>query len=598
MTVLRAGRYLLALGWRIDRRRLIRAVLLMFGGYIAAPAVAVALGRFTDSVLAGHGPTAGSLAIALVVAVLLVAQQMLGHFAHLDYFELAEMQEARLRTDLVDVVNSPAGVEHLDDPSFADDVSLVRDGLFANTQALEAVLQLAGLLVQTTITAVVLIETDAWLGLLPLLALPPVLASRAAQQILDRAKERCAERLRLNRHLIDLSISADSVKELRLFGAENDLIGRQEEVWRQVTHQFGRAQLLGAALRAAGQLVFALGYGGAIVLVVVRAVRGHATVGDLVLVITLAIQVSTQVSGALQLLSLLQNAGSMLRRLESLRRRATPASVIEAAPVARPTLRLAEGITLEHVTFHYPGTDRPVLDDVSLTIPAGGVLAVVGENGAGKSTLVKLLSGLYQPTSGRILVDGVDLARMDPRAWRARLAVLFQDFLRLEFTLRESIGLGDVRTMSRDIGEVERAVRDARAEQVVAVVPDGLDGIVGRNYRDGTELSGGQWQTVGLARCLMRTDPLLLILDEPAAALDAAAEHALFDRYARSASAVGRETGGATVLISHRFSTVLMADTIAVLDHGRLVEHGTHGELMAEGGQYAELFTMQAGIYR
>ncbi len=597
MTVLRACRFLLRLGWRLDRRRLVRALVLMFGGYLAAPAVAVALGRFADAVLTGRAAVAGYLAVA--VAVLLVAQLMLGHFAHLDYFELAELQEARLRTDLVDAVNRPPHVDHLDDPAFADDVSLVRDALFGNTQALESVLQLIGLLVQVAVTAVVLVALDPWLALLPLLAVPPVLAARSAQRVLERAKEGCAEGLRLNRHLIELATDARSVKELRLVGAEEHLVGRQRRVWQDVTRRMTRAQFTGAALRAAGQLVFALGYGGAIVLVVARAVQGTAGLGDLVLVITLAVQVSTQVSGALQLLSVLQSTGGTLRRMDSLRARARVA-VTPRAP-RRPPDRLTEGIVLEHVTFRYPGGDRPVLRDVSLTVPAGGVLALVGENGAGKSTLVKLMAGLYAPTGGRILVDGVDLAELDPEAWRARLAVLFQDFLRIEFTLREGIGLGDVRALADGDAAgtaVDHAVRAARAGGVVDAVPGGLDGYLGRNYRDGTDLSGGQWQTVGLARCLMRTRPLLLALDEPAAALDAAAEHALFDRYATSASTVGRDTGGITVLTSHRFSTVRMADTIAVLDAGALAEHGTHRELMAADGQYAELFRLQAGTYR
>jgi ATP-binding cassette subfamily B protein len=238
-----------------------------------------------------------------------------------------------------------------------------------------------------------------------------------------------------------------------------------------------------------------------------------------------------------------------------------------------------------------------VLEDVSLFIPAGTTLALVGENGAGKSTLVKLLCGMYAPSRGRILLDGIDLAEVDPSDWRERTATLFQDFYRFQFTLREGIGLGQVACLDDDAA-LDEAIRRAHAERVVAAVPGGLAGFIGHSYADGTELSGGQWQSIGRARCMMRRHPQLLVLDEPAAALDAAAEHALFERYASSAATAARERGGITVLVSHRFSTVLMADAIAVLRSGELAEHGTHRELLSQGGLYADLFQLQARAYR
>jgi ATP-binding cassette subfamily B protein len=605
MTVLRAARFLLSLGLRLDRWRLARAVALMLAGYLAAPFAAIGLGRFADAALAGQAGT--TAALAAVVAMLLVAQVTLSHFAHLDYFELAEVQEARLREELVDLVNRAPHIDHLDTPEFADNVGLVRESLASNTRALESVLQLGGLLLQTVVTTAALVMLDPWLALLPLAALPPVLLSRRAQAVLEQARERSAEAVRLHRHLLDLSTRAGSVKELRLFNAEPAILARHDRAWREITRRVCRGQAASAGLRAAGQLAFAAGYGGAIILVVNRAARGQASIGDLILVITLAVQVSVQIAGALGQLGLLQAAGRTIERIDRLRTMApaaagdppqpmTPAAAGEPLP-ARPPQRLTRGIALEGVTFAYPNADRPVLCEVSLTVRAGQTLALVGENGAGKSTLVKLLCGLYRPTSGRILVDGVDLSTWDLAEWWSRVATLFQDFLRIELTLRESIGVGALPRLA-DPGAVPGAVAAARAESVVAAVTGGLDGYVGRAYDDGTDLSGGQWQSIGLARCLMRDRPWLLILDEPAAALDATAEHTLFDRYASSASAAARELGGVTVLVSHRFSTVLMADTIAVLDGGRLVEHGTHRELMANGGLYAELFTMQARAYR
>jgi ATP-binding cassette subfamily B protein len=578
----------------VDRGRLIRAVTLMLAGYVAAPLAAVVAGRFTDDAVAGRtGPLTG---LAVALAALLVAALMAAHFAHLDYFELAELQETGLRAELIALVNGPPTMSHLDDGQFADDLSLVRESLFANTRALEAVLQLGGLVVQTAITAAILVTLNPWLGLLPLLAVPPALLARTAQSVYERARERTAEPLRLSRHLIELATTAGSVKELRIAGAADELLARQAAAWSAVTTGLWRGQLAGAAWRAAGQVIFALGYAGAIFLLVRQVTTGAATIGDLIVVITLAVQVSTQITGALQLLGLLQATGQTVARIEALRAAGTPATPSPAAAGPVPE-RLTRGITLEHVSFGYPGSGRSVLRDVSLAITAGTTLALVGENGAGKSTLVKLLTGLYRPSSGRILADGADLAGLDPARWRAQTATLFQDFYRFEFTLREGIGLGQADRLDDDRA-VARAVARGRAGAVVDALPGGLDGYTGRGYADGADLSGGQWQTIGLARCLMRERPLLLILDEPAAALDAAAEHALFERYAAASAAAARQTGGITILISHRFSTAAMADAIAVLDHGRLVEHGRHGDLLARGGPYAELFRLQARAYR
>ena len=253
------------------------------------------------------------------------------------------------------------------------------------------------------------------------------------------------------------------------------------------------------------------------------------------------------------------------------------------------------------MSFAYPGTARLALDAVSLALPAGAVIAIVGENGAGKTTLVKLLAKMYEPTSGSIFVDDTPLSRVPADAWRARVAGAFQDFFRFEFLARQTIGLGDVPRV-----DDERAVRAAAerggADDVVEKLPSGLATQLGKNWPEGVEVSFGQWQKLALARGFMREDPLLLILDEPTAALDAETEHALFDRYAAAARArhqIGGADGGRiTLLVSHRFSTVRMADLIVVLDGARVVEVGAHDDLMARGGQYAQLYGIQAAAYR
>jgi ATP-binding cassette subfamily B protein len=272
------------------------------------------------------------------------------------------------------------------------------------------------------------------------------------------------------------------------------------------------------------------------------------------------------------------------------------AESFNATADTRVPVLLQRGIRLEHVSFAYPGTTRLVLSDVSLSLPAGSVVAIVGENGAGKSTLVKLLAKMYEPTRGSILVDDAPLSRMPADDWRARLAGAFQDFYRFEFRARHTVGLGDVPRLESEPAVVT-AVERAGAQDVVAHLLSGLETQLGPTWPGGSDVSFGQWQKLALARGFMRDQPLLLVLDEPTAALDAETEHALFERYA--AAARGRHGDGRiTILVSHRFSTVRMADLIVVLDGARLVEVGTHPQLMAKGGQYASLFGIQAAAYR
>ncbi|WP_437904850.1 ABC transporter ATP-binding protein [Sorangium sp. So ce327] len=259
------------------------------------------------------------------------------------------------------------------------------------------------------------------------------------------------------------------------------------------------------------------------------------------------------------------------------------------APLAEGGAR-DRGVRFEGVGYRYPGQSRWALRGIDLHIPSGQSLALVGHNGAGKTTFIKLLARLYEPTEGRILLDGKDLRAWDPDALRRRIGVVFQDFNQYQLTLRENVGLGSVEHLA-DEPRVARAVAEGGADEVVTVVPGGLDAQLGRWFKGGFELSGGQWQKVALARAFMREQADILVLDEPTAALDAEAEHAVFQRF-RSLS-----KGRTTIVISHRFPTVRMADRIVVLDGGRIVEEGTHDELVARGQRYARMFALQAEGY-
>jgi ATP-binding cassette subfamily B protein len=246
-----------------------------------------------------------------------------------------------------------------------------------------------------------------------------------------------------------------------------------------------------------------------------------------------------------------------------------------------------EGITIDHVSYTYPGTGRPALSDVCVTLPAGSVVAIVGEYGSGKTTLVKLLEKFYRPDSGRIMVDALPLSSLDTAGWRARTTVAFQDFGRFHTTVRENVGLGDPAHLD-DTSRVLAAL-DGH-------LPESLDTLLGRPL-GGIDLSEGQWQRLALARASMRRDPLLMILDEPTASLDAPSEQTIFDRSMTRARTLAARTGAVTVIVSHRFSTVTGADLILLLDRGRLTEQGTHDELMRRGGIYAELYQIQATAY-
>jgi ATP-binding cassette subfamily B protein len=257
---------------------------------------------------------------------------------------------------------------------------------------------------------------------------------------------------------------------------------------------------------------------------------------------------------------------------------------------------LHSGIRVEGVSFSYDGTSERSLRNVTLDLPAGSIVALVGENGAGKSTLVKLLTGMHEPTEGVVRVDGTPLTNLDLTAWRGRVSGAFQDHARFELVAQESIGIGDLPRVD-DHARVLEAVHLGAGDDLLEALPEGLDTQLGTTWQDGVGLSGGQWQRVAIARGLMRQTPLLLVLDEPTAALDAATEHALFERYAEAAREAGAR-GSVTLLVTHRFSTVASADLVVVLDQGRVLEAGTHEELIAARGRYAELYELQARGYR
>ncbi len=467
---------------------------------------------------------------------------------------------------------------------------MLRNQVFVLDHLYLSLLNTLAWLVRVTITLVLLATIHPLLLLLALFAAPTVASASRRPAVERRIEERFAAHSRLADHLFRTATTAAPAKEVRVTGIGDDLARRRRTEWQRWAGPVARARWGTAASHALAWAVFGLGYAAAVVFV---AVGLQASVGAVLLILAAGARLSSYVGATMGEIGFLRGIwldGS--RRLVWLERYV---AALEAdRDVAVPD-RLTDGIRFERVSFSYPGSDRLALDEVTLRLPPGAVVAVVGENGAGKSTLVKLLAKLYEPTSGEILVDGAPLRRMPARDWRDRLTGAFQDFFRFEFTAQRSVGLGHLPRLD-DRTAVSAAVTSAGAADVVQRLPEGLDSQLGAGWADGQELSFGQWQKFALARGYMRQQPLLMILDEPTAALDAETEHALFERYAEAARTTG--VGGITILVSHRFSTVRMADLIVVLDGSRLAEVGSHAELLGRDGAYADLYRIQATAYR
>jgi len=490
---------------------------------------------------------------------------------------------------------SVSTIEHHERPDYLNRLAVLRDQVFVLDHMYMSLFSTCGWILRLGVTIALLMSIHPALALLVAFALPTVITSTWRPGIERAAEERGAPYNRLARHLFVTATTAPPGKEVRVAGIGDRLVRERRAAWERWYRPVASARWGSAVWHTLAWAVFGVGY----VSAVVFAAWGiRATPGEVLLVLAAGSRLSAYIGATVGEIGFLRGIwldGS--RRMAWLEDYA--AKLTERADATVPD-RLSEGIRFEHVSFAYPGTDRRVLDDVCLELKAGSVVAIVGENGAGKTTLVKLLSRMYAPSQGRIVVDGTDLSRMPAETWRARLAGAFQDFFRFELRARHSVGVGDVLRLD-DAPAVTRAVDRAGADDVVRHLTAGLETQLGPTWPDGVEVSFGQWQKLALARGFMREEPLLLVLDEPTAALDAETEHALFERYASAArgGAGGDDRRGRiTVLISHRFSTVRMADQIVVLDGARVAEVGSHADLMARGGQYAELYDIQAAAYR
>jgi len=491
----------------------------------------------------------------------------------------------------VEVMRKAAALDVIvyEDPIFYDRLERAR------VQATDrlAMIQQMGRLIQQSVTAlafsIVLIKYSPFLLLLLVGGILPAFLAESHFAFLTYAKNFRQTPLRRRMdYLRQVGGSKEAAKELKLFNLSNYLTTRFEELSQRIYEEnvaLNRRRLFwGGLLAVLGQL----GYYAAYALSIFRTIQGRYTIGDLTLIITAIMQAMGNIQQAFSTLSGVADQALFLTDLLAFfEMKPRVESKPDGLPAPSP---IRQGFEFRNVSFAYPGTERRVLKSFDFTLRPGERIALIGENGQGKTTVVKLITRLYDPTEGQVLLDGVDLREYDLESLHAEIGVIFQDFMRYEMTARDNIAVGRIEVPHTE-DEIQYAAQKSLASEVVAKLHGGYGQMLGRRFESGVDLSGGEWQKLALARAYLRDAPLL-ILDEPTASLDARSELEVFERFAELTE------GKMALLISHRFSTVRMADRIVVLEGGRLVEEGSHSQLMALGGRYAEMFEMQAASYR
>jgi ATP-binding cassette subfamily B protein len=592
-------RQTLRLVWRSSPPQTVALGVLTLVGGLVPLGVAYAGKRIVDAVV-GHD-RGNTLRWVLVELGLVVAMALVQRGLGL----VRSVLGLRLGVDInVTILEKALGLDlrFFEDSEFYD--KLTRARREASSRPIALITESFGL-IQSLITLVgygaLLLRFSGWAVLaLCVATVPATIAEMRYSKLAFKIRNWRSPESRRLMYLEYVLANDEHAKEVKLFGLGPMLMDRykalSEEFYEQDRQLYVKRAFWTQLLSLVGTGTFYAAYAAMALL----AAAGKLTLGNM----TLYVLAFRQGQQAFQ--SALGGIGSMYEHnlymsnlWEYLAIAAPPppsaASVTDRTQLAGTGTILGtgqgKGIELEDVGFRYPGKDAWALRHVTLSIPAGESLALVGENGAGKTTLVKLLTRLYEPTEGRILLDGRDLRAWDVAELRRRFGVLFQDFNQYQLKVRENVGMGSVEHMA-DEPRVERAVESGGAREVVAALAEGLDAPLGRWFQNGTELSGGQWQKIALARAFMREEADILVLDEPTASLDAEAEHAVFTRFRQLAQ------GRTTVVISHRFPTVRMAHTIVVLNQGEIVEKGTHDELVALGGRYARMFALQAEGYR
>jgi ATP-binding cassette, subfamily B, bacterial len=476
-----------------------------------------------------------------------------------------------------------------EDPVFYDKLERARRQTSGRLSLLAAVLNVAQDGLSLISLSAALIVFSPWLMVLLVAAvIPAFLGETHFTTMAYSVLYRWTPQRRLLDYIRLLGASSQSAKEVKIFGLGPHLAERYHEVSERIFEENKKVAVKRAGVGFILNLVSTGGYYGAYAVVLLRTLAGAISVGTFTFLTGAFSRSRMYIEKILQSFTDISEQALFLKDLfEFFEMKPTIQSTSGALPAPRP---IRDGFEFRNVAFAYPGSSRMVIENISFRLEPQEKIALIGENGAGKTTLVKLLARLYDPTDGQILLDGVDLREYSVEDLRKEIGVIFQDYMRYELLAKENIGFGKIEDLA-DQSRIERAAQKSLAFQVIGKLPLGYDQMIGRRFEGGVDLSGGEWQKFALARAYMR-DAQLLILDEPTATLDARAEFEVFRRFAELTQ------GRMAVLISHRFSTVRMADRILVLEGGQIREQGTHNQLRALGGRYEELFELQAAGYR
>ncbi|WP_020579426.1 ABC transporter ATP-binding protein [Actinopolymorpha alba] len=562
---------------------------------IAASGLAVA--RAPAAVDAGLGSPEGQrlLAALVLVGVFFAAGQALGPVRNALGTSIGSAVVHHLRQRLLAATLAPAGIGHLEDPEVADEIQRGRE-IEWDVGPMTRIVEEFGRVVTSVTTALggsVLLVGLAWWA--PLVLLGSVglihLWMHDDERLETDQKEEYTILQRRADYFRDLALDPPAAKETRLFGLVDFLAGEARRhrldflshLWRARRAQRGPVLRALATVAVANLAVFGW--------LAAQTLAGQVSAGELTVYVQAILAVT--VVGDIELWWAYQGAAAIPHILRLERVTLTPRTRLSGSASAAGTP--AGEVRFAGVRFSYPDAAQPVLDGLELTIPAGGSLAIVGENGAGKTTLLKLLARLYDPDEGAILVDGRDLREYAPNSWRSQISVVFQDFVRYELTARDNVAFGRPGELDGDEA-LHAAARRAGALDLIEGLPSGWDTVLARQYRGGSDLSGGQWQRIALARALRATQggARLLVLDEPTANLDVRAEVELFESLLQDKGGAGIPAGTTTLLVTHRLSSVRHVDRICVLSGGRVIEDGSHEELLAAGGAYARMFRLQA----